>query len=263
LTMSESIWIVMIYKNVTYAHYNLAKAAQTITGPFYDMRHSVVQHFDFAFENEKLVQQNILLMREHENNFIDKQDSVVTVYDTSSSKKVRMYDYSYAHVIHNTTHKKYNYIIIDKGFNDGICADMAVLSAQGVVGSVSNVSANFASVLPILHPDSRISAKLMSINQIGTIVWEEGDSRHAYLVDIPQHLSVNIGDSVVTSGFSNVFPKNLFIGTVSEIDNSNSSFLKIQIKLATSFNHLNTVYLVKNFYQSELDTLKSTFKKDE
>lgn len=252
--------IVLIYNNMSYPHFKLAKVSQVITGPCYEMRQSMTRHFNYAAENEDLVRQNILLLRKSEANFIDKNDSLVEVKDTSSAKRVRLYDYSYAHVIHNTTHKKYNYIVIDKGAKDGVKPDMAVLSARGVVGVVDNVSENFASVVPLLHPDSRVSARLQSVNQIGTLIWEEGDPRHAYLVDIPQHLSVEVGDSVVTSGFSNVFPRDILIGTVSHVDNTNVSFLKIQVRLVTSFNNLNTVYLVKNLYQNELDTLKSSFK---
>ena len=257
----ELVCIILIYNNMSYPHFKLARVMQAVVGPCYELRHAVVRHFDYAQENADLVKQNIALLRETENNFICNDDSVVVVTDNSERKK-RIYDYTFAHVIHNSTHKKYNYIIIDKGYRDSITSDMAVLSSRGVVGSVVNVSENFASVLPLLHPDMRLSAKLPSINQIGTLVWEEGDATHAYLVDIPQHLSVNIGDSVVTSGYSNVFPKDIPIGIVSDIDNSNTSFLKIKVALATSFNNLNTVYVVRNLYKSELDTLKSSFKNE-
>ena len=258
----ELVCIVLIYNNMSYPHFKLAKASQVITGPVYTFRHAVVRHFYYAKENEDLAEQNISLLRENSNNFLEESDTVISVFDTTSSKKKRIYDYTFAHVIHNSTYKKYNYIIIDKGQKDGITPDMAVLSSRGVVGAVSNVSENFASVIPLLHADSRLSARLPSINQIGTIVWEEGDPLHSYLVDIPQHLAVNIGDSVLTSGYSNVFPKDILIGTVSEIDNSQTSFLKIQVELATSFNNLNTVYVVKNLYKDELDTLKASFKNE-
>ena len=84
-----------------------------------------------------------------------------------------------------------------------------------------------------------------------------------YLVDIPQHLTVNIGDSVFTSGYSNVFPANILIGTVAKkMDNAKNTFLTIKVKFATNFNNINSVYLVKNLYKAEIDSLKKNFKNE-
>lgn len=265
LGILQVVAIILIYNNMSYPHFRLHSAVQFVTGPFFEMRQSVVKHFNFAEENERLVQQNSLLLSKCENNFIEKEDTVFSKYDTSSAgvrkQKLRMYDYFYAHVIHNTTHKKNNYLVLDKGWEDGVRPDMAVVSADGVVGVVNNVSKHFASVISLLHPDSRISAKVLPINQVGTILWQDCDPEHAFLIDIPQHLSVNVGDTVVTSGYSNVFPKDLMIGTVSKIDNkSKASFLTIEVALAVNFNNLNTIYLIENLYKTELDTLKASFK---
>jgi len=247
-----------------YQRFVISTAAQRITGPINNYWSKVIQHFSLFKENEWLVQQNILLLREMNNNFIIVDDSTYTVeqHDFQINKR-RLYDYGYADVIYNTTHKKHNYMIIGKGKQDGIYSDMAVISAQGVVGIVNDVSDHFASVITLLHPDSRVSAKIMPINQIGTVVWLANDPTIGELIDIPQHLSVNIGDSVFTSGYSNLFPGDILIGTVVEkFDNSKNTFLTIKIKFATYFNNINTVYVVSNIYKPELDSLKSKFKNE-
>ena len=174
-----------------------------------------------------------------------------------------MYDITTAHVVFNTINKANNYIIIDKGKKEGVIADMAVLSPTGVVGVVSDVSENFSTVISLLNPDSRVSAKIFPVNQIGTVVWVDPDPAIAQVTDIPQHLMVAIGDSVVTSGYSDVFPKDILIGTVIEkFDNPNNTFLTIKIKLATDFRNLYHVYLVSNLYKPELDALKNQFKNE-
>lgn len=260
--------IVLIYNSMNYQRFVLATTTQSITGPINKSWSKVLRHFQFSEENENLMQQNLQLLREKPNIFIYSEDSLYSfsVSDTNKyGKKVekRMYDYFTAHVIYNTTNKKHNYIIIDKGLKDGVTTDMAVLSAQGVVGVVNDVSENFSSIIPLLNPNSRISAKIMPINQIGTVVWEDNDPELGYLVDIPQHLTVNIGDSVFTSGFSNVFPANILIGTVvNKYDNAKNTFLTIKVKFSTNFNNINSVYLVKNLYKSELDSLKKNFKNE-
>ena len=255
---------VFIYNSMYYQRFVISTVAQRITGPINNYWSKVMQHFSLVKENEWLIQQNILLLREKENIFMIADDSTYTVeqHDFQTNKR-RLYDYRYAHVIFNTTHKKHNYMIIDKGEKDGIYSDMAVLSAQGVVGIVNDVSNHFSSVITLLHPSSRVSAKIMPINQIGTVVWLENDPTIGELIDIPQHLSVNIGDSVFTSGYSNLFPGDILIGTVVEkFDNSKNTFLTIKIKFATYFNNINTVYVVSNIYKPELDSLKSKFKNE-
>lgn len=260
--------IVLIYNSMNYQRFVLATTTQSITGPINNSWSKVLRHFQFSEENENLMQQNLQLLREKENLFIYKEDSLYTFSESDTNKygkrvEKRMYDYFSAHVIYNTTNKKHNYIIIDKGFKDGVTTDMAVLSAQGVVGVVNDVSENFSSIIPLLNPNSRISAKIMPINQIGTVVWEDNDPELGYLVDIPQHLTVNVGDSVFTSGYSNVFPANILIGTVvNKYDNAKNTFLTIKVRFSTNFNNINSVYLVKNLYKSELDSLKKNFKNE-
>ncbi len=256
----------MMGKSMSYSGYKLARICQSITGPIQKNWSNMVHTFGLGRENEELVQQNIALMREHDNMFIENEDTILTQMSKTDSlhpKRMRLYDYTYAHVIYRTTDQAFNYLIVDKGEKDGIQKDMAVTSPAGVVGVVSDVSENFSAVIPILHPDSRISAVVSPINQVGTVIWEGSDPRIAYLENIPQHLEINIGDSVLTSGYSNIFPKGLLVGTVKEVTlGKNASFLTIKVKLATDFNKIYSVYLIENQYKEELDSLKTSFKKE-
>ena len=237
---------------------------QSIVGPIQKNGAGMMHRFRLGPENESLVQQNIELLRERDNMFIEKEDTLLTEMsqpDSVNRTQVRLYDYTYAHVIFRTTDRAFNYMIVDKGSRDGIMRDMAVLSPDGVAGVVTDVSTNFATVRPILHPESRISAVVTPANQNGTIIWEGDDPRVAYLEAIPQHSEINIGDSVFTNGYSNIFPKGLFIGTVKEVQvGNNASFLTIKVKLATHYTDIYTVYLVENLFKSEIDSLKANFK---
>ncbi|MCQ2264021.1 MAG: rod shape-determining protein MreC [Bacteroidales bacterium] len=256
--------IVLIYQSTTYQRFAIGEATRTITGPVNAMSQKIVSHFNLSSENEGLVEQNLRLLREQKANFLVSSDSISTaeseVTDTVTHRTTtkRLYDYSTANVVYNTIHRKHNYLMIDKGTEDGITRDMAVLSSRGIVGVVTDVSAHFATVTSLLHPNSNISAKVMPANQLGTIAWKFGDPTTAYLNDIPEHMSINVGDSVFTSGFSDIFPNNLLIGVISEKSKSpNNSFLTLKVKLATDFNHVNTVFLVRNLYKEEMDELKA------
>ena len=256
--------IVMLGKSLSFNGYRLARATQSIVGPIQKSGAGMIHRFRLGPENEALVKQNIELMRERENMFIEKVDTTLTAMsrpDSVNRQQVRLYDYTYAHVIFRTTDRAFNYMIVDKGEKDGVTRDMAVLSPEGVAGVVTDVSSHFATVRPILHPESRISAVVTPANQNGTVIWEDNDPRVAYLEAIPQHSEINIGDSVFTNGYSNIFPKGLFIGTVKEVQvGNNASFLTIKVNLATHYTDIYTVYLVENLYKSELDTLKANFK---
>lgn len=256
--------LLMTGKSMSYSGYKFARICQNITGPIQKNWSSMVHKFSLGQENEVLVQQNIDLLREHDNMFIKKVDTLCAQMNTTDSllaSRIRMFDYNYAHVIFRTTDQQFNYFVIDKGAKDGVKKDMAVTSPRGVVGVINDVSDNFSSVITILHPDSRISAVVSSINQVGTVVWKGHDPNVAYLENIPQHLNINIGDSVLTSGYSNIFPKGFLIGTVKEVNTGkNVSFLTIKIKLATDFNAVYTVYLIENQHKNEIDSLKSNFK---
>lgn len=256
--------IVMLGKSLAFSEHSISRLVQGIVGPIQKSSSSMIHRFNLGPENEALVQQNIALMRELDNVYIEKVDTQMTAMsnvDSVNRKRVRLYDYTFAHVIFRTTDRAFNYMIIDKGENDGIVRDMAVLSPEGVAGVITDVSKNFATVRPILHPESRISAVVLPAKQNGTVVWADNDPRVAYLEDIPQHSEINIGDSVFTNGFSNIFPANLFIGTVKEVQiGNNASFLTIKINLATHYSDIYTVYLIENLFKSEIDTLKANFK---
>ena len=256
--------VIMLGKSLSFNEYRLSRAVQSVVGPIQKSGAGMVHRFRLGPENEALVEQNIQLMRERESMFIEKVDTVMTAMsepDSTNRRQVRLYDYTYAHVIFKTVDRAFNYMIVDKGSRDGIVRDMAVLSPEGVAGVVTDVSPNFATVRPILHPESRISAVVSPANQNGTLIWEGSDPRVAYLEAIPQHSEINIGDSVFTNGFSNIFPKGLLIGTVKSVQvGNNASFLTIKVKLATQYTDIYTVYLVENLFKSEIDSLKANFK---
>ena len=252
-----------MYNHNHYQNFIISRATLRITGPVQKFANFFYKQFRYSGENAYLTHQNIELLKEKENMFILSDDSVYTVFSGEEKNRRRMYDMTNAHVVFNTINKANNYLIIDKGRNEGVMPDMAVLSPNGVVGVVSDVSNNFSTVIPLLNPNSRVSAKIIPINQIGTVVWLDNDPSVAQVTAIPQHLMVAVGDSVVTSGYSDVYPKDILIGTVIEkFDNPNNTFLTIKIRLATDFRNLNNVYLVSNLYKSELDSLKSKFKNE-
>ena len=143
-------------------------------------------------------------------------------------------------------------------YEDGIKKDMGVISANGIVGKIANVSDNYASVISMLHPYSVVSARFTENQHLANVSWETTDYRFGTVKDIPLHLFPQKGDTLVTSGFSNIYPADIMIGTIEEmLDNNSKDFNTAKIRFSTNFSTLRHVYVIENLHQTEIDFLIS------
>ena len=167
-----------------------------------------------------------------------------------------------ANVIKNSLNKADNYITLDRGSSDGIRPEMGVVDANGVVGIVYKTSPRYSLVIPLLNSKSSISCKIVGSEYFGYLKWEGGDSRFAYLKDLPRHAEFNLGDTVVTSGYSTVFPEGVMVGTVDDMSDSHDglSYL-LKIKLATDFGKVSNVRVISRSGQEEQNMLEKEGEK--
>lgn len=257
-TILEIVSIIFIVQNSNYQKQSVISSANEFSGNIMQRWDNLTGYFYLRTINEQLAYHNALLMNRLPSSYIITTDKIYKTNDTLYRKQ---FDYSVAKVISNSTGKRNNYLIINKGQNQGVKPDQAILSPRGVVGIVKDVSSNFSSVLSILHSDARVSAKIRRNGYVGTVIWDGKDARFGKLIDIPYHLSVKIGDTIVTSGYSTVFPENVVIGFISEVKpNVNDNFYDLKIYFSTDFNRVSQVYIVQNNFKSELDSLTSKFK---
>ena len=143
------------------------------------------------------------------------------------------YFYRDAKVVNNSVNKVRNFITIDKGRSNGITKDMAVVSPQGVVGIVRNTSDHFSTVISLINTQLKISGRLKSTNYFGSIEWDGYSPRFVRLTEIPIHASVSTGDSVVTSGYSAIFPDDILIGEVDDVEtDKGGGFYNLKIRLS-------------------------------
>ncbi len=200
-------------------------------------------YFTLVRENKQLVKENIRLINELEvlKSSLN-QDSFRL--DTSSAYN---FEYLSAKVIKNTVSKSRNFLTIDKGEKDGVEKDFAVVGIDGIVGVVVATSRHYSLVVSILNERFGVSAKLHKQNFFGTVQWEGGNYRYAKLSGISSHLQLAKGDTVVSSGFSSIFPANIPIGVISEISkNESTNFFDIDIMLTTDMKSIENVYVVNN-----------------
>ena len=167
-----------------------------------------------------------------------------------------------AKVVGSTTSLQTNYITIHRGSAQQVKPNMGVVSSQGIVGTVVNVSPNYATVMSLLHRQYKVVVKLKTGNDRGTIEWDGISPLYVTLKDIPKSAKVAIGDTVLTSQTSSLFPANLMVGTVHEIvDDKSSNFYTLKIKPATNFFNIEYVYVIENTQYDEQKRLEDSTRK--
>jgi rod shape-determining protein MreC len=169
-----------------------------------------------------------------------------------------------ANVINNSISRKNNYLTLDKGGAQGVNPGMAVITSKSIVGIVTDTSRHFSLAMSLLHSNSRISAKLKRSGFFGSLIWKESDPRNLSLEDIQKYADVLVGDTVVTSGFSIIFPEGLPIGIVTSLGTEPGAFTySIRVRLFESLSSVRSVYLIDNRYKDEKEELEKKRQEDD
>lgn len=206
--------------------------------------------------NEEIVAENIKLKNQIEIYKTLCQNAKTYPIDPISSDFICIS----AQMINLSFNKTKNYITINKGKEDGISTEMAVCSKEGVIGIIEKASNHYAKILPLINVNLRISAKIAKNGYYGSLQWDGDDYRYTYLNDIPFHVEVEAGDTIVTSGFSSIFPENELIGFVESVNKHTANFLSVKVKLATDFKKISDVYVIVNNRKQEQQELESDYE---
>jgi rod shape-determining protein MreC len=211
---------------------------------------------------DSLVVENAMLRARLKESVNDRSVSTQKQTDTIGNKLEQVYTYIPAKVIHNSVNLSANYIFINRGKNQGITPQMGVISPGGVVGQVVTVTDDYAAVMSLLNKNFKVSAKLRNSNYFGTLSWEGKNTTLAKLREIPKHVKINIGDTIVTSGYSELFPENVIVGRVKHFNaEPEENFLDIDVTLSTNMNNISYVYVVNNLKRKEFLVLDSVVRK--
>ncbi len=203
-------------------------------------------------ENAKLLDRISILESQLE---VIKDKEIDTTFVLSEKK----YNFLSAKVVNNSTNKGRNYITLNKGAKEGVKPDMGVVSDQGIVGIVSAVSDHFSVVISVLNPIIKFSSKLKKNNFSGYAVWDGIDYRYVKFEDIQEHVPVALGDTIVTTGYTDGFPENIPVGIVEELEKRpEDSYYDIKVKLFTNFKVLSHVKIINYRYKEEQSNLENS-----
>lgn len=236
----EVIAGLLIFNNNVFQQSVIYKLNASLVASVYQTTNSWTQYFSLRVDNERLAQENVKLANQVA--LLRMQLQTTPIVNPSTEAPYRSIS---AKVVYSSVNKSQNYILLDKGSADGVAIDMGVISSEGVVGIVQSVSKHFAVVLPIINTKLLVSSKLKSSGYLGSVAWDGLSPERASLTEIAGHVEAAIGDSVVTSGFSAIFPEGILIGILDDIDcNDHETFCTISVHLATRFQSLSYVRVI-------------------
>lgn len=250
----EVVSMVLLFQYNSYQGSAWFSSANAVTGKLYEWDANVETFFLLTKVNQELTQRNAYLEQE-----VQKlSDSLVSVtkdssiYHRDQFALLRNYRLIPAKVVANSIDKPGNLMTIDKGSADGIHKDMGVISGTGVVGIVYLVAEHYAIVIPVLNTKSNISCMIQNRGYFGYLRWKGGVSDLAYLEEVPRHAHFKLGDYVVTSGYSAVFPPGVRVGRILHVFNSADGLsYRVQLRLSTDFARLRDVCVIDDAAMKE------------
>lgn len=249
----EAVALVMISTSHNFHQTVFYGLSRNITGFVAKRVEKGTYYFRLRQVNEELVQENTMLRKRLEGLTSVPQEGFETVRDTVSGIN---YTYLSARVISNSVNKQKNFITLDRGSRHGVAVGMGVASPSGVVGVVVGVSRNYSVVMSLLNTDFRLSASIARNDYFGSLAWDGTSYRHARLSEIPHHVQVAEGDTIVTSGFSAIFPAGLMAGTLTGDQKRGGDFVSLKVMLSVDFKKLTNVYVIGNLTREERETLE-------
>ncbi len=263
----EIVCFVLIARTNTLQGNDVMSSANVLVGLLYQKREDVVYYFGLKTMNDSLLRENLRLRSELATlqtvDTLKDSTAQISFVGNDSLHKIQYASYKFleARVINNSVNAANNFITINRGYNQGVRKNMAVLSGSGVVGEVIHVSANFSSILSILNVKRKISAQLQD-GTTGFVSWESTIPDQLILEDISKEVKIYKGDSIFTTNYS-LFPANMLIGTVWKRKvNKKTNEQILYLKSATNFRNLQYVYVVDDKKMAERKQLEALTNED-
>lgn len=256
----EVLSIYILVKNNRYQNSHFYNISTEVSGNIAAANQNIRELFALRQSNKELQEENSYLraklIESHIKNILNTDTTYTDSIHYVDSTYKPFYTYIPTNITYSTTGLNNNLFIVNAGKKHGIEIGMSVISPNGIVGIINKVSTNFSSIISVLHSESKVSIKLAKSSYTGSLIWAKTDYKHGVIIDIPSHVKINIGEPIVTSGFSLSFPENILVGHIKTVlPSDNSDFHKIQIEFSQDYRNLDKVYIVKNLQIEELKTL--------
>jgi rod shape-determining protein MreC len=244
----EAISVLIVVQNNAFQRARFVGVTRSVEGFFLETFGGIREYLILRQTNRDLQMENTLLRNQMDG--MNRRLQASSGHRPDSVPR-RQFAYIPASVINASTNKQFNFITLDRGRHHGIEPEMAVISPRGVVGVVYAVSGNFATVIPMINRDFRLSAKIRRNGYFGSLSWSGTGYSTAILEEIPYHVDLHAGDTIVTSGYSAIFPEGILVGTVHDFQAVEGNFYTITVDIAVDYKKLSHVYVIRNLLREE------------
>ncbi len=255
----------LLFNNNPYQHYIYLTSANKVSSLVFKTSGMVTSYFHLHDINDDLQRRNASLESEViwlRKELARRQENIIAD-SIARDSSLMQFDFILAHVISNSVSRANNYITIEKGKLDSVKPEMGVVDQNGVVGIVNIVGDHSARVISLLNPKMRLSCKVKGREYFGSLVWDGKSPHEALLEEMPRHEKFKKGDTIVTSGYSAVFPEGIPVGTIiSHEKEHDDNFYALRIKLFTDFTTLSTVRVIRNNMKDELMAIQEGEEND-
>ena len=136
-----------------------------------------------------------------------------------------------------------NSLTIDIGSSDGVKPNQAVLTPDGIIGKTIQTGNNSSLVQSISDNNFRLSVRIMPSGAVGILRWYKNNTCKIY--EVQKNVNINIGDRVITSGFSKIYPPKLPVGYVSGVYDERGNYQKVvNVEIQNDFESIQNVFVV-------------------
>lgn len=250
----QTIALALTINNYSFHRSKFLNSASAISGGIFEKKNNISSYLHLRSENEILAAENAKLK-----NILQKLQQTVDTVTTETVNDSILYFQKYMYVNgvvqKNEYHKAYNYLTLNRGEKEGITSEMAVVNQTGIVGVTDAVSNGYARVQSILNRNSKINARLKKSSYFGTLTWNTQDKQIVQLTDLPRQADLQVGDTIITGGYSAIFPEGIPIGTISDTKNREKEN-SVDIQLFNDMTNIREVYIIKNFHKKEIKNLE-------
>lgn len=251
---------VMLFRGNPYQQAVFLTSAGRVSSGVYSIANGITGYFHLRSINDDL--QERLARLELENLDLRRRmqriDERIYADSVKPDSALAPYEFIIARVINNSIVRPNNFITLDRGAADGITPEMGVVDQNGIVGIVNVTGPHTSRIISLLNSALRISCKVKGSDAFGSLVWDGRSSRQAVLEELPRHVEFSPGDTIITSGFSAVFPEGIPVGTVVEqMRDADDNFYSLRIDLLTDFATLSTVRVIRNFRKDEIEAVEA------
>ena len=244
----------MLKNSATLQNIWINRASHFIMGKLWSGGESVRNHFSLEKQNAALFEENFRLNEQLRAYRLAEEAEKETGAVVTPSLRFRYIPATVTKISRNSSH---NYIILNKGSEDGVKPYSGIITSKGVVGIISAVDKHYSYGLTLMNTNVSVSSRVGETGTVGPLIWDGRHSNKALLKDLPLHYDMAIGDTVRTSGFSSIFPPDIPIGVTGQTTVADGSTNVTEVTLFEDFSTLRYVTVVENPERAEISDLEN------